>query len=192
MPKKNNLNIRFNSRNLKNDDDLRFFVKNGFVVYRNIFEKKIFEAAKNNILASYKNLSHDFKRKKIELNSWKWSKAISMKYEKSLSADKFYKSKYLIEVVQRYLGPDLCILNNTGIFIIDPKNKKYSTKLDIHSDAWSGNSVDSLQVNTFLTNSDKNNSLTFYPSSHLLGLMPVKNRMLDDQNFDLDIQPFTK
>ena len=99
MPKKNSLDIKFDSRNLKNDDDLRFFVKNGFVIYKNIFDRKIIDAVKNNILGSFKNLSQDYKKKRIDLNSWKWSKAISINHEKSFSADKFYKSKYLIEVV---------------------------------------------------------------------------------------------
>ena len=191
MPKKNNLDIKFNARNLKNDDDLKFFVKNGFVIYKNIFDRKIIDSVKNNILGSFKNLSHDYKKKKIDLISWKWSKAISINHERSLSADKFYKSKYLIEVVQRYLGPDICVMGNTCIYIVDPKIKKYTTSLGVHSDVWSGNSIDSIHFNTFLTNSDKNNSLTFYPSSHLLGLLPVKNRKLDDQNFELDIKPYT-
>ena len=50
---------------------------------------------------------------------------------------------------------------------------------------WTGNSFDSIQLLIFITNVDKHNSITFYPSSHFLGLLPVKNRKLDENNFKL-------
>ena len=55
-------------------------------------------------------------------------------------------------------------------------------------DGWVGNSVEMLQVNTFITKADKFNSMVFYPGSHLFGLLPVKNRVLD-KKIKLNIKP---
>lgn len=56
---------------------------------------------------------------------------------------------------------------------------------------WTGNSFDSIQLLIFITNADKHNSITFYPGSHFLGLLPVKNRKLDENNFKLKNKPFS-
>ena len=87
------------------------------------------------------------------------------------------------------MGTDLCILNNTCIYIIDPKIKKYDTSLKPHTDVWTGNSVDSIHLNTFITNANKENSLAIFPGSHLLGLLPVKNRKIDEERINLKIKP---
>ena len=52
------------SKNL-NEEDLKFFVKNGFVIYKNVFEPKEFNNIKKNILESYSNLKKIIKKKKF-------------------------------------------------------------------------------------------------------------------------------
>ena len=185
------INKIFNANKLDSKSDLRFFVKYGFVIYRNVFKKKIFNQVRDNIINSYNTLLENYKKKKITLSSWRWSKAISLSHENNIVTEEFYKSQNLISILVKYIGPDICILNNTCIYLQDPKLKKYNTSLNIHSDMWTGNSVDTIHLNTFMTDANKNNSLTLYPGSHMLGLLPVKSRKLDEQNFKLKNQAFT-
>ena len=76
-----------------------------------------------------------------------------------------YKSGKLLDILKKYLGPDICVFNKKCSYIVDPSFKNYSTKLSPHVDGWVGNSVDMLQVNTFVTKADKLNSMIFYPQN---------------------------
>lgn len=58
------LNKKFDANSLNDTNHLKFFVKNGFVIYKNVFEKKIFNLVRKNILNSYNNLVVNFKKKK--------------------------------------------------------------------------------------------------------------------------------
>ena len=65
---KNSMNLKlnkiFNAKKIDSKSDLKFFVKHGFVVYRNVFKKNIFDNVRENIFYSYNNLVKNYKKKK--------------------------------------------------------------------------------------------------------------------------------
>jgi len=183
-----NYNKIFNFKETLKNDDLKFFVKNGYVVYRDLYNKSEFGKAKQFLLNKYSILKKKFNSKKNKIDSWKLAAEISENFENSNISINMYKSGKLLDILKKYLGPDICVFNKKCSYIVDPVFKNYSTKLNPHVDGWVGNSVEMLQVNTFITKADKFNSMIFYPGSHLFGLLPVKNRELD-KKIKLNIKP---
>ena len=191
MLNKKNRVERFDKKfkfNASSREDLKFFIKNGFVVYHNIYEKKVLNESKNYLLKLHSSLKKKY-RNNSKFNAWKWADYISEKFDNSDCSKKLYKSERLLYIIRKFLGPDIGMLNKKCLYIIDPKLKNYSTKLNPHVDAWQGNSIDTIQLNTYYTNADRFNSMLFYPGSHLLGLLPSKNRNLDP-SVNIDIKPY--
>ena len=168
-----NYNKAFSFQETLKNEDLKFFVKNGYVVYRNLYDKSKFTEAQKFLFEKYSSLKKKFNSKKSKVDSWKLAAEISESFENSDISTSLYKSGKLLDILKKYIGPDICIFNKKCCYIIDPTFKNYSTKLSPHVDGWVGNSVEMLQVNTFITKADKFNSMVFYPGSHLFGLLPV-------------------
>lgn len=87
-------------------------------------------------------------------------------------------SPLLIATLGAYLGSDICILGFDALWINAPKDKSPVLLKGIHSDAWTGTSVNTIFVKTFFTDCDRYNGITVYPGSHLQGMWPVRNRAL--------------
>ena len=67
-----------------------------------------------------------------------------------------------------------------------PSNKDPVLNKGIHTDAWTGTSVNTLFCKTLFTDVDSYNSMTVCPGSHLYGLTPVKNRSIDENIMNMD------
>ena len=95
-------------------------------------------------------------------------------------------SKKLKDVMIKFLGRDLCVLNYTALWINTPTNKNPVLNKNNHVDAWTGTGINTIFVKVFLTNCDKYNGMSVYPGTHLHGLYPVRNRSLDLPGVRLD------
>lgn len=179
---KYNLKKKFNY----NDKELRkFFVENGYVIIKNIIDKKTVEDLLNYVKKSIKTLENLSKKKKIKEDFESWSIAIISKLEKKSFYKRYIKSVKLISLLKEFLGPDICTLGYNSLWINNPTNKNPVLNKKPHVDAWTGTSINTLFFKMFLTNVDKYNGLTVYPGSHLQGMIPVKSRIINEEDFKI-------
>ena len=164
------------------------FVTNGFVVIKDMFEEKTINDLYNFFLSYYKKLIKLNKEKKIPLDYELWSFVIISLLEKDPIYKNYINSPNLLNLLKNFLGPDICTFGHNSLWINNPLNKNPVINKSAHVDAWTGTSTNTLFFKVFLTDVDKHNGLTVYPKSHLQGLLPVKSRVIntDDYNIKFD------
>ena len=79
----------------------------------------------------------------------------------------------------------MCCLGYASLWVNGPDTSNTRMSLPPHTDAWTGTSINTINVKVFLTDVDKYNGLTVYPGSHLSGMLPVKNRILNDDDYNI-------
>lgn len=84
-----------------------------------------------------------------------------------------------VEIMSRYLGPDIALFHYDALWINVPKDKNPVLLKGEHTDAWTGTSVNTLFAKLFLTDCDEHNGIRVCPGSHLQGMLPVRNRAID-------------
>jgi len=85
----------------------------------------------------------------------------------------------MFNILQRLLGPDVCIFGQEALWINHPLDTDPVLNKGVHSDAWTGTSVNTLFSKCFFTDVDEYNSMTVVPGSHLYGFVPSRNRSVD-------------
>ena len=81
--------------------------------------------------------------------------------------------------MKKYVGPDVCVFDQDALWINVPGDKHPVLNKDLHNETWTGTSVNTLFVWTLFTDVDEMNSMDMAPGSHLLGMIPVRNRNID-------------
>ena len=148
------------------------YIKDGYLLIKNPFEKKYIDKLSSSILNQVKKLErihkdyHDICNKIID------------DFEKSSAYDELIFQKKLKQLMIRFLGNDLCVLNYTALWVNAPTNKNPVLKKNEHVDSWTGTGINTIFLKIFLTDCDKYNGMTVFPGTHLHGLYPVKNRTL--------------
>ena len=156
-----------NSRDLEN-----FYIKNGYLLVGNIFNSKFINKLSKFFLSSIK------RNKKIK-DYHDLSNLIMDGFENDKLYEELIFQKKLKDLMIKFLGRDLCVLNYTALWINTPTNKNPVLNKNNHVDAWTGTGINTIFVKVFLTNCDKYNGMSVYPGTHLHGLYPVRNRSLD-------------
>lgn len=100
-------------------------------------------------------------------------------FEKSPAYDDLIFQEKLKNLMIRFLGKDLCVLNYTALWVNTPTNKNPVLKKNEHVDSWTGTGINTIFLKIFLTDCDNYNGMTVFPGTHLHGLYPVRNRTLD-------------
>jgi len=163
-----------------------YFVKNGFVVIRGVYNKTKVKSLENLIL----NLNNKYSKYKNKFDAQAFSIASHKIFEKNDLYEYFYKNKNLIKILKKFLGNDIVLINFSRFQInlkknklVDNKQKREETKFQqfkgIHNDHWTGSSEFSLHYWMPFSGVDKNNSMIMFPGSHLNGSYPVLNREID-------------
>ncbi len=145
------------------------FVRQGYVVYNAVHDSKMIEQVRDYIFGE---ISY-FGRNDLHETAIK-----------AMDAFPTYDAYNVItraplSFLRRYLGLDICLLGYDALWLNYPKDKHPVLKKGVHSDHWTGTSVNTLFVKTFFTDCDKYNGMTVYPGSHLQGDLPVRNRAVD-------------
>jgi hypothetical protein len=145
------------------------FVRDGYVVYRDIFGVHDVGACKKFVVDNYNRLRDPHEQ--------------AVKIMDELAQKPCFKA--LAEgaaarnIMRRFLGPDIAIFNYDALWINVPKDKNPVLLKGQHTDAWTGTSVNTLFAKVFLTDVDKHNGIAVSPGSHLQGMIPVRNRAID-------------
>lgn len=174
----------FKVNKLKGIED--YFVKNGFVVIRGIYNKTKVKSLENLI----KNLNNKYSKYKNKFDAQAFSIASHKIFEKNDLYEYFYKNKNLISILKKFLGNDIVLINFSRFQINLKKNKladskqkrdekKFQQFKGVHNDHWTGSSEFSLHYWMPFSGVDKNNSMIMFPGSHLNGSYPVLNREID-------------
>ena len=178
-----NINKKFTFNSNKNDY-LSFFVTNGYLVFKDIFSKKYSNQLLKFILSKRKLIERKYKKVDTE----QMCISIMDLLEKDNLFDEFSFNEKLQNILINILGQELCIFNFPHLWINKPNNKNPVLVKTPHMDAWTGTSTNTLFAVYMATNSDKFNSISVYPGSHLLGLVPSKNRTINQQDFKIEFK----
>jgi ectoine hydroxylase-related dioxygenase (phytanoyl-CoA dioxygenase family) len=155
------------------------FVKEGFVIYKDVYDIALIEKTRKTLFKWYERLAQICNEGKIEEDVNGWAISIMEKYEKTNLYESFITNPNTLAIMQSYMGPDICALGYDAFWINVPKDKDPVLSKGQHSEAWTGTSVYSVFAKTFFTDVDKYNGMSVSPGSHLQGLTPVKNRAID-------------
>lgn len=142
------------------------FVRDGYVVYRGIHDPVDIDHARRwiEIKRERRTDVHEDAVRIIEV------------FERSPIYDRLVRAP--VTILKEYLGPDICLLGYSALWINVPKDKNPVLLKGVHSDSWTGTSVNTMFCKVFLTDCDKYNGVTVFPGSHLQGQWPVRNRLL--------------
>lgn len=157
--------------NIVTDSLIDFYIKNGFVLIKNPFKKIL--------ILKIKKYVDSFLKKKNFSDYHKICNQIMDKFETTELYEELIHDEKIKNLMKKFLGNDLCVLNFTALWINSPTNKNPVLKKNDHVDAWTGTGVDTIFLKVFLTDCDKYNGMSVYPGTHLHGLYPVRNRTLD-------------
>jgi hypothetical protein len=172
-------NIIFKKFEYEDSDAVGFFIRNGFVLYRNVYDESIISECADYFFKCYNNLYKYYKKGEIEFDVNGWAVSIINAFEQTTLYESFIKTKNVIEILKNYIGPDIAVFKYDALWINVPKDKDPVLLKGQHTDAWTGTSVNTLFAKTFFTSVDQYNGMTVSPGSHLQGLVPVRNRNID-------------
>lgn len=164
----------------KNDEKaLKFFVKYGYVHYKNLYPKELINRSSDYLSSSFQKLKKLSEKGEFPNDFQGWGNAVLEKFVSTFNYESIVENPKTIDVLKKYLGNDIAILNYDNLWINIPENKDPVSIKKAHTDVWTGMSINTLLANIYFTDVDDFNGLTVYPCSHLQGIMPVRNRAPD-------------
>lgn len=150
------------------------FVEQGYEVHTGLYDPNLIEACRRFIMPKVK-------RADVHGNAVKIMDA----FQKTDLYDAVVSNKKTVRLMQKFLGPDVCLLGYDALWINVPKDRDPVLLKGIHSDAWTGTSVHTIFAKVFFTDVDEFNGMSVCPGSHLQGMIPVRNRAPDtDAEFE--------
>ena len=163
----------------------KFFVNNGYLVYKNIYSKEFIEESHKYFFSNLEKLVKLSESKKIDYDINGFAAAIIENYSRSNLYEDHISNKNLLKIMQNLLGRDLAIFNQDALWINTPTNNDPVLNKGLHTDFWTGTSINTIFSKIFFTDVDDYNGMTVCPSSHLYGSVPVKNRAIDENLMDI-------
>ena len=171
------------------DQFLASFVKNGYLVFSNVFDNNLIDECRIYFEDKYNELLKAHNKNLIPLDIQGWGNAILDKFSTTKLYDQLMYSNRLHYILEKIIGPDIAVLNYDHLWINSPSNKDPVLKKDIHTDTWTGTSVDTIISNIYFTDADEYNGLTVFPGTHLHGMTPVLNRKPDPRT-NINYEPY--
>ena len=108
-----------------------------------------------------------------------WAISILDAFAKTDLYERIVTARPLVDILKPFLGPDIALLGYDALWINVPQDKDPVLLKGLHTDAWTGTSVNTIFVKTFFTDCDEYNGMSVCPGSHLQGMIPVRNRAID-------------
>lgn len=164
---------KYSKKNI--DEAVHYYVNNGYVIFRDLVDIKHIKEIDNYV----KNCIEICKNKFDSVDYHEIAVAIMDKMENSSMLRNVTDDKNLLDVMVRFLGPDIAIFNFDALWINIPEDKNPVLNKVLHTDAWTGTSVNTIFAKFLLTDCDEYNGLVVAPGSHLQGLIPVRNRSVE-------------
>lgn len=150
------------------------FVKDGYEVHKGLYDAKLITEIRKFVLSRLKG--EDVQGCAVQ--------AMEALQRTSLY-DELVENRKTVRLMQKFLGPDVCLLGYDALWINVPKDTNPVLLKGIHSDAWTGTSMNTIFAKVFFTDVDEFNGMSVCPGSHLQGMLPVRNRSLDsDAHFE--------
>lgn len=169
---------KFSSSNLTEATD--FFCDHGFVVLEKNHDWSVIQQMRLFIQSRLAVLFKKCEEGEISLDLNGWAVSIVKKLEMTEAYAEFINSDKQLQFLKLLLGPDICILGQEALWINHPVDLDPVLNKNIHTDAWSGTSVNTVFSKCFLTDVDEYNGMSVVPGSHLFGFVPVRNRRVDE------------
>ena len=161
------------------DEAVRFFCKHGYVVIQGLHKADLIAEMREFIQNRLARLLEKSREGVISLDLNGWAVSIVKRIETTNSYEKYIKSLDMLKFLKLLLGPDICILGQEALWINYPTDKDPVLNKNIHTDAWTGTSINTIFSKCFLTDVDEYNGMSVVPGSHLYGFVPVRNRGID-------------
>lgn len=158
----------------------KYFVNNGYLVYRNIFSDDFISQSQEYFFQNLNILTELSKKGKIEYDINGYAASIIEKYINTNLGIDYRENPNIIKIMQSFLGRDLAIFDQDALWINTPTNTDPVLRKGLHTDAWTGTSINTMFSKVFFTDVDEYNGMVVCPGSHLYGLVPVKNRAIDE------------
>lgn len=155
------------------------FIQEGYVLYENIHDRDLIKSSSELIMSGYQKLESLSAKGAFPMDVNGWAFAILEKYIRTELYEKFITNKKVIKIMQRFLGPDVALLGYDALWINTPKDKDPVLLKGLHTDAWTGTSINTIFAKTFFTDVDSYNGMSVCPGSHLQGMIPVRDRAID-------------
>jgi len=162
-----------------NEEALRYFVKFGFLIFEDLFPSQTICIARTFFFQHLAYLESLYQKGNIPKDFQGWSSAIVDKFATTHAYNDLITSREVINVLRPILGPDIAILNYDHAWINVPSNTDPVLLKALHTDSWTGTSINTLLANTYITDVDQYNGLSVVPASHTHGMTPVRNRKPD-------------
>lgn len=157
------------------DGAVGFFVRHGFAIYRGVYNADFIDDMRFTLMRMYRERIRGVTHPDVN----GIAVGIMNEFERLDAYQELVADTDVITIMQRYLGPDVCLLGYPALWINVPKDTDPVLLKNIHTDAWTGTGVNTIFCKVFLTDCDKHNGVSICPGSHLQGLLPVRNRALD-------------
>ena len=168
-------------------ESLKHFVKEGYVIFNDIFDNDLILKIQSLLLEAYRTLVGDAEKNKIEIDNNGFAVSIVDEFVKTDLYLNLVQNKKLHHALSNILGPDLAIFEYDALWINVPKETDPVLSKNQHVDAWTGTSVNTIFAKLFFTDVDDFNGMAVSPGSHLQGLIPVRNREIDpNSKIDFD------
>ena len=155
------------------------FIREGFVHYRGVFDKRMIGKCRDVLMKQYFALAGLSKKGTFEQDVNGWAISILDAFAKTDLYDRIVTDRQLITIMKSFLGPDVALLGYDALWINVPQDKDPVLLKGLHTDAWTGTSVNTIFAKTFFTDCDEYNGMSVCPGSHLQGMIPVRNRGID-------------
>ena len=156
-----------------------YFIREGFVHYRGVFDKRVVSKAKDWLGERYAKLRLLSIKGEIEDDVHGWAVSMMDAFAKLPYYDRIVTARPLIDILKPFLGSDIALLGYDALWINVPQDKDPVLLKGLHTDAWTGTSLNTIFAKVFFTDCDEYNGMSVCPGSHLQGMIPVRNRGID-------------
>ena len=130
---------------------LRHFVRQGFAIYRGIFEPDLIARCRSFLFEQYNLLEMLAVNGRIPRDINGWSVAIMNKFERSDLYAELLATPALIHLAKSFVGPDVIWFSHDGLFINVPSDKDPVLLKGRHTDVWTGTGIDTVFAALFFT-----------------------------------------
>lgn len=163
----------------RDDSAVRFFVQEGYALYQNVYDIELISTCCEYFMSRYLRLEELNKKDEILLDINGWAVAIIDLFQKTKLYQNFITSSNSMSIMKQFLGTDIAVLGYDALWINVPNDKDPVLLKSLHTDAWTGTSMNTIFAKTFFTDVDEYNGISVSPGSHLQGMIPVRGRTID-------------
>ena len=156
------------------------FVKNGFVVAKEVFDPGLIAEIYNFISTKYLGykgrLASKFPGRELPVLGM--GKHIMSELKSEGLFEKLISSPQLLDALEKLLGPDLAMPNTPCLWINDKDDPSIVTNKSLHQEAWTGLGADDITVWIPYHETKADTTMSVVPGSHYYGFFPNQNRKI--------------